>query len=145
MGKPVVLFLCTGNSARSQMAEAFLRKYAGDRFEVVSAGTEPKGINPLTARVMDEIGISLAGHRSKSLDEYLGRVRITYAITVCGQADQSCPSVGPFFQERLFWPFDDPAVCNGPEEARLQKFREVRDQIAAKIQEWLASQEMHNH
>ena len=78
MDKPVILFLCTGNSARSQMAEAFLRKHAGNRYEVLSAGTEPKGINPLTVRVMDEVGISLDGHRSKSLSEFLGKVRIHY-------------------------------------------------------------------
>jgi len=144
MDKPVILFLCTGNSARSQMAEAFLRKHAGDRYEVLSAGTEPKGINPLTVRVMDEVGISLDGHRSKSLSEFLGKVRIHYAITVCEHAEKSCPSVWPFCQERLFWPFDDPAACEGSEETRLKKFREVRDQIEAKVKEWIASQETHS-
>ena len=141
MDKPVVLFLCTGNSARSQMAEAFLRKHAGNRYEVLSAGTEPKGINPLTVRVMNEIGIGLGGHRSKSLDEYLGRVPVRYAITVCEQAEKACPAVWPFTPNRLFWPFDDPAAYEGPEETQLQKFREVRDQIEAKIKEWIASQE----
>ena len=144
MDKPVILFLCTGNSARSQMAEAFLRKHAGDRYEVLSAGTEPKGINPLTVRVMDEVGISLDGHRSKSLSEFLGKVRIHYAITVCEQAEKSCPSVWPFCQERLFWPFDDPAAIDGSEETRLKKFREVRDQIEAKVKEWIVSQETHS-
>lgn len=139
MTKLAVLFLCTGNSARSQMAEALLRKHAGDRFAVYSAGTEPKGINPLTVRVMDEIGISLEDHRSKPLTEYLGKVRIHYAITVCENAEQSCPSVWPFCQQRLFWPFDDPAACEGPDEERLAKFREVRDQIETKIKTWLAS------
>jgi arsenate reductase len=141
MSKRVVLFLCTGNSARSQMAEALLRKYAGDRFEVHSAGTEPKGINPLTARVMEEAGISLVNHRSKPLSDYLGKVRIHYAITVCEHAEQSCPSVWPFCQERIFWPFDDPAACEGPEEERLAKFRDIRDQIETKIKTWLASRE----
>lgn len=141
MDKLVVLFLCTGNSARSQMAEALLRKHAGDRFEVHSAGTEPKGINPLTIQVMDEVGISLEGHRSKSLSEYLGKLRINCAITVCENAEQSCPSVWPFWQERLFWPFDDPAACQGSEEERLAVFRKIRDQIEAKIKAWLASQE----
>ena len=129
MEKPVVLFLCTGNSARSQMAEAFLRKHAGNRYEVVSAGTEPKGINPLTIQVMDEVGISLDGHRSKSLDEYLGKVRISYAITVCERAEKSCPSVWPFCQERLFWPFDDPCRLRRSGGTRLAKFRQVRDEI----------------
>lgn len=138
--KQVVLFLCTGNSARSQMAEALLRKHAGDRFDVHSAGIEPKGINPLTVQVMDEVGISLENHRSKPLTEYLGKVRIHYAITVCESAEKSCPSVWPFCQERLFWPFDDPAACRGTDEERLAKFREVRDQIEAKIKTWLASQ-----
>ena len=144
MDKPVILFLCTGNSARSQMAEAFLRKHAGDRYEVLSAGTEPKGINPLTVRVMDEVGISLDGHRSKSLSEFLGKVRIHYAITVCERAEKSCPSVWPFCQERMFWPFDDPAAIDGSEEIRLKKFREVRDLIEAKVKEWIASQETHS-
>ena len=141
MDKPTVLFLCTGNSARSQMAEAFLRKSAGDRYEVMSAGTEPKGINPLTIRVMEEIGISMDGHRSKSLDEYLGKVQVLYAITVCDRAEKACPGVWPFTLNRLFWPFDDPAAYEGTEEDQLKKFREVRDQIEAKIKEWLASQE----
>lgn len=145
MDKLVVLFLCTGNSARSQMAEAFLRKHAGNRYEVISAGTEPKGINPLTVRIMDEIGVSLEGHRSKSLEEYLGKVRIHYAITVCENAEKSCPSVWPFCQERLSWPFDDPAACEGPEDARLEKFREVRDQIEVKVRQWIADQETHSH
>ena len=141
MDKPVVLFLCTGNSARSQMAEAFLRKHAGNRYEVLSAGTEPKGINPLTIRVMDEIGISMEGHRSKSLGEFLGKVQVLYAITVCERAEKACPGVWPFTLNRLFWPFDDPAACEGSEEDRLRKFRGVRDQIEAKIREWLISQE----
>jgi arsenate reductase len=141
MDKPVVLFLCTGNSARSQMAEAYLKKYAGNRYEVLSAGTEPKGINPLTIRVMNEIGISMDGHRSKSLSEFLGKVQVLYAITVCEQAEKACPGVWPFTLNRLFWPFDDPAACEGPEETQLQKFRDVRDQIEAKIKEWIISQE----
>jgi arsenate reductase len=123
------------------MAEAFLRKHAGDRYEVLSAGTEPKGINPLTVRVMNEAGVSLDGHRSKSLSEFLGKTRIHYAVTVCERAEKSCPSVWPFCQERQFWPFDDPAACEGPEETQLKKFREVRDQIEAKVKDWIASRE----
>jgi arsenate reductase len=141
MNKLVVLFLCSGNSARSQMAEALLRKHAGQGYEVHSAGTDPQGINPLTVQVMTEAGVNMDGHRSKSLDEYLGKVRIHYAITVCENAEKSCPSVWPFCQERLFWPFEDPAACEGSDEERLQKFRQVRDQIEAKIKQWVAEQE----
>ena len=104
--KPKVMFLCTGNSARSQMAEAFTRKYGGDRFEVHSAGLEPKGINPFTIQVMEEIGISLDEQRSKSLDEYLGKVHFAHLFTVCGHAEQNCPRIfltqGKLLS-RLFW------------------------------------------
>lgn len=91
MEKRHVIFVCTGNSARSQMSEAFLRKYGGERFVAHSAGMEPKEINPLTVRVMDEVGISLEGHRSKSTKEFLGRMPIRYAIMVCEQAEKECP------------------------------------------------------
>jgi arsenate reductase len=89
--RPRVLFLCTGNSARSQMAEAFLRKHAGDRFEVHSAGLEPKGVHPYTRRVMEEEGIPLDGHRSKSLDEYFMKMHIGFLVTVCSNAEEKCP------------------------------------------------------
>src|SRR5664280_2052023 len=95
MEKLRVLFLCTGNSARSQMAEAFLRKYAGDRFEVHSAGLEPKDLNPLTVRVMEEAGFDMSGHRSKGIGEYLGKVLFQYLITVCDDAEKNCPTVWP--------------------------------------------------
>ena len=91
--QPKVIFLCTGNSARSQMAEAFTRKYAGDRFEVHSAGLEPKGINPNTIRVMEEIGINLDGQSSKGISEYLGKVHFAYLFTVCGHAEKNCPRI----------------------------------------------------
>lgn len=136
--KTRVLFLCTGNSARSQMAEAFLRKYAGDRFEVHSAGLEPKGINPYTIRVMEEVGIDLSGHRSKGVNEYLGKVLFHYLITVCDDADKNCPTTWPGVNQRLHWSFEDPAAFEGTEEEKLAKFREIRDKIEARILEWLA-------
>jgi arsenate reductase (thioredoxin) len=134
--KAKVLFLCTGNSARSQMAEAFLRKHAGDRFEVHSAGMEPKGINPYTMRVMEELGLSLDGHRSKPLTQYMGKVDFDYLITVCSDADERCPFF-PGMGERLHWGFEDPAAVAGTEEEIVAKFREVRDQIDERIRGWL--------
>lgn len=138
MRKTKVLFLCTGNSARSQMAEAFVRRYAGDQFEAYSAGLEPKGINPYTMRVMREISLSLDGHRSKALSEYMGQVHFGYMITVCADADEKCPSVFPGMGQRMHWGFEDPAAFVGSEAEILAKFREVRDQIDQRIQGWLA-------
>lgn len=140
MLKPNVLFLCTGNSARSQMAEAFLRHYASDLFNAYSAGTDPKGMNPLTVKVMNEIGISIEGQYSKSLREYLGRQLFGYLITVCADAEAKCPSVWPGVQYRLHWTFDDPAAEQGTEEQKLAKFRQVRDQIGEAIKAWVAEQ-----
>ena len=137
--KPRVLFLCTGNSARSQMAEALLRRYAGDHFEAHSAGLESKGINPYTLRVMDEVGVDLSGHRSKDVMEYVGRVHFGYVITVCDNAEKNCP-IFPGVTVRLHWPFEDPAHFEGSDEAKTAKFREVRDQIDARIHAWLAEQ-----
>jgi arsenate reductase len=137
MSKIAVLFLCTGNSARSQMAEAFLHKYGGDRFEVHSAGLEPKGINPYTVRVMNEIGIDLNGQRSKDVMEYLGRKHFGYLITVCAHAEENCPTTFPGVSQRLHWPLEDPAAFQGSDEAKMAKFREVRDQIGQRIQDWL--------
>jgi len=135
--KAKVLFLCTGNSARSQMAEAFLCRYAGDRFEVYSAGLEPKGINPYTVRVMEELGLSLEEHRSKPLTDYVGKVDFDYLITVCSDADEGCPFF-PGMGQRMHWGFEDPAAFVGSEQETLAKFREVRDQIDVRIKRWLA-------
>jgi arsenate reductase (thioredoxin) len=135
--KPRVLFLCTGNSARSQMAEALLRHYAGDRFEVHSAGIEPKGVNPYTLRVMDEIGIDVRSQQSKSVSIYLGRTIFSYVVTVCSNAEANCP-IFPGYTIRIHWPFDDPAAATGSDDEKMAQFRQVRDQIAARIQEWLA-------
>jgi arsenate reductase (thioredoxin) len=144
-GKTAILFLCTGNSARSQMGEALLRKHAGDSFEVYSAGIEPKGMNPYTVRVMQEIGLDLSGQRSKSVSEYLGRVKFGYVITVCGDAEKNCPTIFLTVSNRYFWPFDDPAAAEGSDEEKLAQFRQVRDQIDQRIQAWLAEQEVAAH
>ena len=137
MDKTKVLFLCTGNSARSQMAEAFLRQYAGDHFEVFSAGLEPKGINPYTIRVMEEIGFDMSQHTSKDLRLYLGNTHFGYMITVCDRADQNCP-IFPGMGIRLHWSFEDPAEFDGTPEEKLPKFREVRDLIGTRVHSWLA-------
>jgi arsenate reductase len=136
--KTRVLFLCTGNTARSQMAEAFLRQCAGDRFEPYSAGLEPAEIHPYVYSVMQEMGIDLTGQRSKHVDEYMGKLHFGYTITVCSLAEERCPSVFPGMGQRLHWAFEDPAAFEGSEEEKLEKFREVRDQIDARIKQWLA-------
>lgn len=139
MEKQRVLFLCTGNSARSQMAEAFLRIHGGDRFEAYSAGLEPKGVNPLTTKVMQEAGVDISGQSSKGVDKYLGKVLFQYLITLCDDAEKNCPTVWPGVNRRLHWAFDDPAAATGTDEEKLAKFREVRDGIEQMIQEWLAA------
>ncbi len=139
MDKPSVLFLCTGNSARSQMAEALLRKHAGERFEVFSAGLDPHSINPYTIRVLDEIGIDTSRHSAKPLSDFLGKAHFSYLITVCANAEEKCP-IFPGVGTRLHWPFEDPAVFEGSEEETRQKFRHIRDQIDARIQAWLTEQ-----
>jgi arsenate reductase len=136
MNKPKVLFLCTGNSARSQMAEAFLRQYGGDRFDVYSAGLEPSVLNPLTVQVMDEIGVDMSSHYSKSLIQYLGKEHFSYLITVCDRAEAKCP-VFPGMGVRLHWGFEDPAAFQGSAADKLEKFRQVREQISTAVQSWL--------
>jgi arsenate reductase len=136
MNKTRVLFLCTGNSARSQMGEAFLRRYRGDEFEVYSAGLEPKEIHPYTRQVLAEVGIDMAGQYAKSLSEYMGRVHFGYLITVCDRAEQRCP-IFPGMGVRLYWPFEDPAAATGTEKEKLAVFRRVRDEIEARVLEWL--------
>ena len=120
------------------MAEAFLRRYGGDEFEAYSAGLDPKGINPYTERVMEEIGVSLSSHYSKSLKEYMGKVHFGYLITMCGEAEESCPTTFPGIGQRLRWSFEDPSGFPGSEDEKLAKFREVRDQIEERIKTWLA-------
>ncbi len=140
MNKTRVLFLCTTNSARSQMAEAFLRSYAGDRFEAYSAGLEPKEIHPLTKEVMGEIGIDISGQHSKALKDYMGKVHFGFLITVCNEADEKCPSTFPGMGQRLRWSFEDPVRFTGTEEEKLGKFREIRDQIGLRVRSWVDSQ-----
>jgi arsenate reductase (thioredoxin) len=137
MKKPRVLFLCTGNSARSQMAEALLKKHAGDRFEVYSAGLEPAGVNPYTVRVLDEQGLDTSELRSKPLTEFLGKVHFGYLVTVCTNAEEQCP-IFPGVSQRLHWPFEDPAAFQGTDEETLDTFRRVRDQIEEQLLQWLA-------
>ncbi|HEY9078326.1 MAG TPA: arsenate reductase ArsC [Anaerolineaceae bacterium] len=136
MIKPKVLFLCTGNSARSQMAEALLRRRAGDRFEVHSAGLDPSGINPYTVKVLEEIGVDTSVHTSKPLTTYLGKVHFAYLITVCSKAEQRCP-IFPGMGIRIHMPFEDPAAFIGTPEETLAKFREVRDQIDIRLAAWI--------
>jgi arsenate reductase len=130
-----VLFLCTHNSARSQMAEGFVRALAEDRFDVASAGTEATRVHPLAIRAMDEVGVDLRGHSSKTLDRLLPE-RWDYVITVCDRANESCPYF-PGAGQRLHWSFPDPSAAQGSEEERLAVFRRVRDEIGDRIRGWL--------
>ena len=130
-----VLFLCTHNSARSQMAEALLRAKAGDRFDVESAGTEATHVRPLAVTAMAEIGIDLTGHTSKRLDRFLQQPW-DFVITVCDSANEACP-VFPAAARRLHWSFADPSRATGTDEQRLAVFRRVRDEIAARISDWI--------
>jgi len=136
MDKPRVLFLCTGNSARSQMAEAILKKYAKNQFEIFSAGLEPKEINPLTLDVLTEAEINTEGLYSKPLSTFLGKTHFSYMITVCSNAEERCP-VFPGMGLRMHWSFEDPAAFEGSEKEKLEKFREIRDQIEERILFWL--------
>lgn len=135
MDKPGVLFLCTGNSARSQMAEGFLRGLAGDRFVAASAGTDPQGLNPLAVRAMQEMHIDISNQRSKSISEFLDKP-FEYVITVCDSARQACP-VFSGGQRILHWDIEDPAKAQGSEEERLAKFRRARDEIRQRILSFL--------
>jgi arsenate reductase len=133
MGNPKVLFLCTGNSARSQMAEGYLRHVAGDRFEAMSAGIEPKTLNPLAVEAMEEIGIDISRQRSKDVVTLL-RQHVPYVVTVCDNAKERCP-IFPGTWKFLHWSFEDPADATGTDEEKLQVFRRVRDEIITRIDE----------
>jgi len=135
MRKQKVLFLCTGNSARSQMAEGLLRSMAGDRFEVFSAGIEPAGLNPLAVKAMAEIGIDISRHRSKHAKEYLGQ-GFAYLVTVCDDANEHCP-IFPGVVYRCHWGLEDPALATGTDGERLAVFRRVRDEIKARLEEFV--------
>ncbi len=138
--KTKVLFICTGNAVRSQMAEGFLRQYAGDRCEVYSAGVEPTAIDPRAVAVMDEIGISLAGQTSNDLRTYLAQKHFGYVVTLCDYAESRCPTSWLLAQNHLHWDILDPAKAEGTEEEILHSFREARDQLNSKIEAWLAEQ-----
>ena len=137
MEKPCVLFLCTQNSARSQLAEALLRHRAGDRYRVCSAGIEPGRVHPLTRRVLEEAGIDATGLEAKGLDAVLGKENVRTAIVVCAAAAESCPRLYPFAREVLQWPLDDPARIEGSEELRLAAFRRTREELDARLRDWL--------
>lgn len=131
-----VLILCTGNSARSQMAEGFLRHEGGGRFQVESAGVEPSHVRPLAIEAMSEVGIDISGHRSKSIEEFVGQ-DFDYMITVCDNANERCP-IFPGKTERIHWSFEDPAAAEGDEATRLAVFRRVRDEIRERLHDFIS-------
>ena len=133
-----VLILCTGNSARSQMAEGLLRHDAGDAYEVFSAGTKPTRVRPEAITVMREVGIDISGHRSKSVDEFAGQ-DFDYVITVCDNAKESCP-IFPAKTKRIHWSIEDPAAVQGSAEETLTAFRRARDELRARLQAFTRDQ-----
>jgi arsenate reductase (thioredoxin) len=138
MGKKRVLILCTGNSARSQMAEGLLRHDSGTLYEVFSAGTRPSRVRPEAIKVMREIGIDISGHRSKSVDEFAGQ-DFDCVITVCDNAKESCP-LFPAKTERLHWSIADPASVEGTDEDRLEAFRRARDELQRRLRSFAQGQ-----
>ena len=134
-----LLILCTGNSARSQMAEGLFRHYAGDQFEVFSAGTQPSVVRPEAIAVMKEIGLDISGHHSKSVDEFIGKP-LDIVITVCDNANETCP-VFPGGVKRIHWPFEDPAAVKGSDHVRKAEFRRIRDQLYSRIMTFLKADE----
>jgi arsenate reductase len=124
------------------MAEAFLRKIAGENFEAYSAGLEPREIHPLATKVMAEVGIDISRQHSKALKDYMGKIHFGHLITVCQEAEEQCPRTFPGMGRRLHWGFEDPAKFEGTEEEKLNKFREIRDLIDNKIREWVSSQSL---
>ena len=137
-----ILFLCTGNSARSQMGEALLNKHGGHVFQAYSAGIDPKHeIFPPVVQVMQEIGIDLSEQKPKGIKTFLGQIHFEKVIIVCDNAEKQCPTIfGP--AQRLFWPFEDPAAATGSEEDILAVCRSVRGQIESRICTWLQEQEI---
>lgn len=133
-----VLFLCTGNSARSQMAEAILRSLGGSDYEVFSGGTEALGIHPFTVQVMNEAGIDISAQWSKTAHDLYGKMAFDEAIIVCRRAEDDCPTIAGTTRKVLRWIFEDPVRATGTDHEKLAKFREVRDQIKARIELYLA-------
>ena len=137
-----VLFLCTGNSARSQMGEALLRKHAGHIFQVFSAGTDPKQqVFPPVVQVMKEIGIDISGQKTKGIDQFPGQKRFEKVIIVCADADKKCPIIFGS-DDKMFWPFDDPARATGTPDEVLAVCRQVRDHIDKRIRQWLTEEQL---
>ncbi|MGQ9780496.1 MAG: arsenate reductase (thioredoxin) [Bacillota bacterium] len=139
MEKKKILFLCTGNSCRSQMAEGFAKALAGDRWEVHSAGLEPAGLNPRAVRVMREVGIDISGQASKPIDPEL-LLKVDLIVTLCGDAADRCPLTPPQVR-RLHWPLEDPARATGTEEEILARFRQVRDEIRRRVESLFAEED----
>lgn len=140
MKKSNVIFLCTHNQARSQMAEAFLRKYGGKRFNSFSAGFEKREIHPFTKKVMKEKGFELKNQYSKELKEFLDEKDFKIIITVCSRAEELCPTL-PSVNKRISWDIEDPVAFEGEEEEKLEKFREVRDIVEKKVKKWVNEQQ----
>ncbi|MBI3803556.1 MAG: arsenate reductase ArsC [Nitrospirae bacterium] len=140
MKKENILILCTGTAARSQMAEAYFKKFIGERVNILSAGLEPQEVHPLAKAVMKEDGINIDDQRSKGVEQFLGKLAFRHVIIVCEKAEKNCPRIFPGAMNRLFWPFEDPRVYKGSDNEKLEKFREIRDQIKARIQEFVQGQ-----
>lgn len=141
-GPPHVLILCTGNSARSQMAEALLRSMAPDRFVVHSAGLQPaERVHPLALAVLEEAGVPTDGLRPKPVKEFLGREAFRHIVFVCSDADNACPRIFPGMVRETHWAFEDPARAEGSEEERLAVFRRVRDEIRDALGAWIAERD----
>ena len=138
--KHAVLFLCTANAARSQIAEGLLRKRAGAHFDVHSAGLKPEAIHPFALRVLDEIGVETVELFPKQVKTFLGKLNVRHAIVLCEHVQSNCPRVFPFAIQQHYWPIEDPRAFSGTESEVFEKFREVRDQIDQKIVTWLRSQ-----
>lgn len=133
--KKKVLFLCTGNSCRSQMSEGWLRRLAGDQFDVVSAGTHPVGLNPYAVAAMQEVGIDISNHVSERVDPYLGQ-EFDYVITVCDRVEENCPTF-PGASKMLHWSFEDPAKATGSYEQQMIVFKNIRDEIEEQIRRFI--------
>lgn len=138
MEKIKILFVCTHNAARSQIAEAFLKSMAGDKFEVYSAGLEPTTINPLAIETMKEVGINISGNKTKKVFDFYKQGKIFhYVISVCEEARQRCPIFPGLLVKNIHWDFEDPAEFQGPYEEKIEKMRKLREQIKLKVEEFI--------
>jgi arsenate reductase len=140
--KERILIICSQNSARSQMAEGFLKKYGGSWFDVFSAGFNPAPVHPMAVQVMHEAGIDISSHQSKSVKEYLGQLSFGNVIAVCKKAEEQCPVIFPSALKILSWPFDDPSSFEGTEAEKFQEFRRIRDEIKAAVLSWIAQRQL---